>query len=39
MLTLDKIYPAKFILKQIARKTDFIAAPWRCPDTDLYLKT
>ena len=39
MLTLDKIYHAKFILKQIARKTDLIAAPRLCPDTDLYLKT
>ena len=27
MLTLDKIYHAKFILKQVARKTDLIAAP------------
>ena len=39
MLTLDKIYHAKFILKQIARKTDLIAAPRLCPGTDLYLKT
>ena len=39
MLTLDKIYHAKFILKQVARKTDLIAAPHLCPDTDLYLKT
>ena len=39
MLTLDKIYHAKFILKQIARKTDLIAAPHLCPGTDLYLKT
>ena len=39
MLTLDKIYHAKFILKQAARRTDLIAAPHLCPDTDLYLKT
>ena len=39
MLTLDKIYHARFILKQVARKTDLIAAPHLCPDTDLYLKT
>ena len=39
MLTLDKIYHAKFILKQVARKTDLIAAPRLCPGTDLYLKT
>lgn len=39
MLTLDKIYHAKFILKKVARKTDLIAAPRLCPGTDLYLKT
>ena len=39
MLTLDKIYHAKFVLKQVARKTDLIAAPRLCPGTDLYLKT
>ena len=27
MLTLDKIYHAAFVLKDIARKTDLIAAP------------
>ena len=27
MLTLDKIYHAKFVLKKVARKTDLIAAP------------
>ena len=31
MLTLDKIYHAKFILKQVARKTDLIAAPGCAP--------
>ena len=39
MLTLDKIYHAKFVLKQVARKTDLIAATRLCPGTDLYLKT
>ena len=39
MLTLDKIYQAKFILKQVARKTDLIAAPRLCEGCDLYLKT
>ena len=39
MLTLDKVYHARFMLKPIARKTDLIAAPRLCPDTDLYLKT
>ena len=39
MLTLDKIYHAKFVLKKVARKTDLIAATRLCPGTDLYLKT
>ena len=39
VLTLDKIYHAKFVLKQVARKTDLIAAPHLCPGTELYLKT
>ena len=39
MLTLDKIYHAKFVLKQVARKTDLIATTRLCPGTDLYLKT
>lgn len=39
MLTLDKVYHAKFILKGNARKTDLIAAPRLCGDSELYLKT
>ncbi len=39
MLTLDKIYHAKFVLKQVARKTDLIAAPLLHADSELYLKT
>ena len=39
MLTLDKIYHAAFILKEIARKTDLIAAPSLCEGQSLYLKT
>ena len=39
MLTLDKIYHAKFVLKQVARKTDLIAATRLCPGTELYLNT
>ncbi len=39
MLTLDKIYHAKFVLKQVARKTDLIAAPLLHTDSELYLKT
>ncbi|MDD3428688.1 MAG: threonine ammonia-lyase [Oscillospiraceae bacterium] len=39
MLTLDKIYHAAFVLKEIARKTDLIAAPKLNPETQIYLKT
>lgn len=39
MLTLDKIYHAAFVLKNVARKTDLIAAPRLCEGQDIYLKT
>ncbi len=39
MLTLDKIYSAKYILKQVIRETDVIRAPKINPDSDIYLKT
>ena len=39
MLTLDKIYHAAFVLKNIARKTDLIAATGLGGDGELYLKT
>lgn len=39
MLTLDKIYHAAFVLKEVARRTDLIHAPNLCPDAELYLKT
>ncbi|MBR6636482.1 MAG: pyridoxal-phosphate dependent enzyme, partial [Phascolarctobacterium sp.] len=39
MLTLDKIYHAAFVLKDIARKTDLIAAPQLCEGSKVYLKT
>ena len=39
MVTLDKIYHAAFVLKDVARKTDLIAAPDLCPGTNVYLKT
>ena len=39
MLTLDKIYHAAFVLKDIARKTDLIAAPQLCEGSEVYLKT
>ena len=38
-MTLDKIYHAAFVLKDIIRKTDVIAAPELNPDADIVLKT
>ena len=39
MVTLDKIYHASFVLKDVARKTDLIAAPRLVPDAQVHLKT
>ncbi len=39
MLTLDKIYHAGYVLKDVIRKTDLIRAPKINPDCDVYLKT
>ena len=39
MLTLDKIYHAAFVLKDVARKTDLIEAPRLASDCQIYLKT
>ena len=39
MLTLDKIYHANFVLKNVVRKTDLIQAPKINPECDIYLKT
>ena len=39
MLTLDKIYHAAFVLKDVARKTDLIEAPKLSKDCQVYLKT
>ncbi len=39
MLTLDKIYRAAFVLKDVIRKTDMIFAPNINPDSEVYLKT
>lgn len=36
MLTLDRIYHAAFILKEVARKTDLIAATNLCPEPGLH---
>ena len=39
MLTLDKIYHAAYVLKNVARKTDMIAAPELNKQSHIYLKT
>ena len=39
MLTLDKVYHAAFVLKDVARKTDLIEAPKLSRNCQLYLKT
>lgn len=39
MLTLDKVYQAAYVLRDVARKTDLIWARNMCPDCELYLKT
>ena len=39
MLTLDKVYHAAFVLKDVARRTDLIAAPHLSARNQLYLKT
>ncbi len=38
MLTLDMIYHASFMLKDVIRKTDLIKSPKINPDCDVYLK-
>ena len=39
MVTLDKVYHAAFVLKDVARKTDLIAAHNISSDAQVYLKT
>lgn len=39
MITLDKIYHAQFVLKNMIRRTDLIKAPNINPESDIYLKT
>ena len=38
MLTLDKVYHASYVLKEIVRRTDLIPAPDLNPASQLYLK-
>ncbi len=39
MLTLDNVYRASYVLKDVVRKTDIIYAPKLAPGAELYLKT
>ena len=39
MLTLDKIYHAAYVLKDVVRKTSLVKAPKINPDCEVYLKT
>lgn len=39
MLTLDKVYNAGYVLKNVIRKTDVIMAPNINPESEVYLKT
>lgn len=39
MLTLDKIYHASYVLKDMIRRTDLIYAPNINPESEIYLKT
>ncbi len=39
MLTLDNVYRASYVLRDIVRKTDIIYAPKLKPGTEIYLKT
>ena len=39
MLTLDKIYHARYVLKPVIRETDIIKAPKINPEADIWLKT
>ena len=38
MLTLDKVYHASYILKEVIRRTDLIPAPALNPEAEIYLK-
>ena len=38
-LTLDTVYKASYVLKEVVRPTDVIFAPKLCPGAELYLKT
>ena len=39
MLTLDKVYHAAIVLRDVIRETDLIPAPKINPEAEIYLKT
>ena len=39
MLTLDKVYHAALVLRDVIRETDLIPAPKINPEAEIYLKT
>ncbi|MGM9684277.1 MAG: threonine/serine dehydratase, partial [Eubacteriales bacterium] len=39
MLTLDKVYHASYVLKDVVRETALIKSPKLCSDCDVFLKT
>ncbi|WP_285940534.1 threonine ammonia-lyase, partial [Faecalibaculum rodentium] len=39
MLTLDKVYHARYVLRDVARQTDLILAPKIAPGREVFLKT
>lgn len=39
MLTLDRVYHASYVLKEVVRRTDLIYAPQINPEAQIYLKT
>ena len=38
MLTLDKVYHASYVLKEVVRRTDLIPASHLAPNSEIYLK-
>ena len=38
-LTLDSVYRASYVLKNVIRRTDVIYSPTLCPGCEIYLKT
>jgi threonine dehydratase len=39
LLTLDQVYHAAYVLKDVIRETELISAPQVNPESEIYLKT